>query len=367
MTIGFPVHDDNLRSYRSWEERLSREARRWWVGSNGNAAGYVSPAVRTTVTALTTTPAFPRVSEVMYLEDVTVSVNKPMQITFAITGVPTMADPARPIDTQYFQHTFGAADGGSIKFPIKKIIRSWETTAGYQAMSVNCVNYLGPNPGTDIIYASIQGAGHLITDDLNLGASDTIMWVGDSISAGQGATQSNKSYTFIVKDYLRSQGYDCRLALKALRGTKTADHEVLRQQYYHDIAQVSLGIYSLGTNADTSVSVSVANLTAYWDWFKVRYPKAMLVVTGPAPVENVANEANNASLRTAFGSFVQSVNSPRLKFINFGGLWTPTDPAYYDVADTAGNRKHPNDLGNAAMASEFINQWNAQGLKIPSR
>lgn len=350
------------RGSQTWEERLIREGIPVSIDGSGNAT---SPAVVTTATNLVTTSALRMTGFVTYVDSIMIEVGQPCAGLIGISGTPFGGGIPFPQWRKLF--AIGNQGGGTRTYAVRRVFRPFEVALS--AFQLTCTNYLGTTPGTDKIPASVTVQSVLMTDDFNYNAAKTIMLVGDSIGALTGATKTAFGWPMIARDYLRAQGEDVRIVLKALGGTTTGDHETLRQGGFHDISSVNVCFYALGmNNANQSIATAsgLADMQSFWNWFKFRYPGKMMVVIGPSPAENNTTETNLVALRAAAADWVTSVNSPLLKFISLADAFDRTQGlAVYLSTDTAGSRIHPNDAGHAAVAAKFNAGWTAQGLKIP--
>jgi lysophospholipase L1-like esterase len=296
-----------------------------------------------------------------FVDTVTASLNQPAlaQVGLA-TSIPVVGGSGN-------NWQFLASANTPIVIPANIISRAFGSTSGnVTSWGLNVRNNL--TPGSVSYIGSINVAGWRFTDDLDFNAPKVAMFVGDSLLNGTGPTTTAKMYPFIFKSYLASQGQRVRICLKSLSGTKAADHELFRASGWHDIAQADLIVYALGVNdAGASVSGSsfVADLTRFWDWAKVRYPTAKMIVLGVPPIENNTSESAAASIRTAVSAWVTSVNSSRLAYINLGGSFDRTLGAtVYASSDTAGQRVHPNDTGHASMAATLQTGWASLGWTV---
>lgn len=217
-------------------------------------------------------------------------------------------------------------------------------------------------------YGAVSASGYRITDDFNFDASKRVLFIGDSILNGtSGPTKTALQWAFIVKSYLVSLGYDIRVILKSVSGSTTADHESWRAAGYHDIADPALIVYAVGVN-DAGAAVSdaayTANITAFWNWAKVRYPNAKMIVCGVTPLENNTSETRAAGLRAAASAFVAAQDDAHLKYVNLGAAFDRTVSSNYASTDTAGSRVHPNDTGHGLVAAAFNSAWPDLGLTL---
>lgn len=360
MGTGYPMRvTEGFALSPNWEERLTREGTPVSIGGSGYVT---SPASFATPTTLVTTTALRMVGQITYVDSLTISASQAHQGLIGISGTTIASSTAFPQWNRVY--TIGA--GGSITFPFKRLFRPYEVAlTGFQMTSLR---YLGQTPGSDMIGASVSLNATTVTDDFHFGAKHTVLFAGDSIGAGTGATRTAEMWAMLARDHLRVLGNDVRIVLKAIGGTTTADHETLRATGYHDIAQCSLGVYSLGMNdgiQSDSAATSLANAQAYWTWFRDRYPNATLIVCGPSPAENNGTESNLVTLRAALSGWVTTAAHPRLKYITLASAFDRTaGTAFYYSGDTAGSRVHPNVAGHAAIATAFNTAFDALGVTL---
>jgi lysophospholipase L1-like esterase len=301
------------------------------------------------------------IGKCFFVDTVTASINQPALVQVGLaTSIPVVGGSGN-------NWQFLASANTPIVIPANIISRAFGSTSGnVTAWGINVRNNL--TAGSVSYIGSINVAGWRFTDDLDFSAPKVAMFVGDSLLNGTGPTTTAKMYPFIFKSYLASQGQRVRICLKSLSGTKASDHELFRASGWHDIAQADLIVYALGVNdagASVSGSAFVTDLTRFWDWAKVRYPTAKMLVLGVPPLENNTSESAAASIRTAVSAWVTSVNSSRLAYINLGGSFDRTLGAtVYVSSDPAGQRVHPNDTGHAAMAATIQSGWDSLGWSV---
>jgi lysophospholipase L1-like esterase len=164
-----------------------------------------------------------------------------------------------------------------------------------------------------------------------------------------------------------------RNVLKSESGSDSKEHEIARANGWHDIAQCDLCVYALGINdavrtgtaTATIVSEYLASLTAFWNWYRNRYPSGKMIVLGVAPLENNADETNAVALRSAASGFVANAASSMLGYINLGAAFDRAGgTTVYVTTDTAGSRIHPNNASHIAIGNVIATGWQALGWTL---
>lgn len=290
------------------------------------------------------------------------------QPAMAQVGLPLQASPATGNVATQGTLQFYHPGTTPVVFNRPLIVRAnTNTSSTSNSVSLNVRNNL--TAGSVNYVGSVAVNGWRFADDLDFGAPNVAMFVGDSILNGTGPTTTPRMWPYIFKSFLASRGQRTRVVLKSVSGTTSSDHEAFRSAGYHDIRHADLIVYALGVNdAVTGVSPSTytANLTAFWNWVASRYPESKLLVLGVSPLENNTSETNAVALRSAAAAFVASVNQPnRLAYINLGAAFDRTlTTTVYASTDTPGSRIHPNDTGHAAIASTIQAGWQALGWTV---
>lgn len=344
----------SLVGYQSFEEFLVREGEpASWV--NANAGGAIAAGTGTVNVAIATAQGPALIGKAVLIEEISASLSAPgiAQIQIAASA-----------DTRFPGFLKQAViTATAVSFKVNLMVRG--LLNGNSNVTLNVRNNM--TAGSVDYYGAVSASGYRITDDLDLSAPKVVMFAGDSLLNGTGPTKTATMWAFLFKKKLRDLGTRARVCLKTVSGSTTGEHEAMRAAGYHDIAKVDLGVYALGVN-DAGAAVADAtylvNLTAYWEWFSKRYPLATLVVCGVPPLENNTSETRAAGLRTTASTYVASIASPRLRYINFGTAFDRTVSSNYVGTDTPGSRVHPNDTGHGAMATLFNAAWEAFGITI---
>ncbi len=307
--------------------------------------GSATPAAGAVNTVIATTPALPKIGKVGRIDNIIASCNQ------ACIGQ-IMIDPSTDGRCPGFvsQHIF--TPSVPVIIPVKHLFRGFQLQSGVVVFRVR--HMLSTTPGTDVITAALTVTGWSITDDLNYSAKKVALFIGDSILNGTGPTKTAKMWAFLARNYLRSLDHDIRTVLKSAPGATTSDWAAWIDGEYASVERANVIFYSVGVNdaiAAAADATYTANLLAFWNWAKVRYPDTPVIITTPTPLENNTQETKAVALRAAAIAFVAAQNSPRLKCIDFGSVFDRTVSANYAATDTPGSRVHPVDAGHKPLIS----------------
>lgn len=324
------------------------------AGNNGASA--VSVATGGVNTTITSTGGYPRVARCFYVEEAIISLDTP-----AIAQLNVPADSQARFAGMSPQVLLGASSPKSVT--LKQPIRPVQFASGAVSIAVRnnlqagAVNYKG----------TVTLVGRVITDDFNLTAPYTLLYTGNSTAAGTGPSATEKAQAFLIRDYLREQGYDCRLVLKAVGGSTSVDHDTWRKQGWHStvVQRPNLGILDIDINdAGNGITpaVNLEKAQAFWTDWKSRYPGVPLIVIGCTPLENDTSESNAAAMRTAKADWIDAANDPLLKFVDMTGAWDRKVTSNYLGSDTAGSRVHYVDTPHAIFAGRVTAAINTHDL-----
>lgn len=342
------------RQPRPSQERLDVEGEVYSLVAH-NAASPVSVATGPVNTTVTSTSLPPTIGQCVFVREIRYGLDNKALAQIVITGDGGGGGLFNSFTVQDL-----VAAGATEKIHPDQFIRAHEVTNGSVALAVRnnltggSVNYIGV----------ITVLGRLMTDDFNYDAKYTIPVFGDSISRLQGATATRFGYQFILRDWLISQGYDCRLVLKAKSGSTSTQHEDLRKTSYPKVlGHVGMKWWALGTNdaaQGIAAATTVGNLAAAWDEHRLAFPGIPFVAFGCPPILNATFEANAAQQRSDIATFVaarRAIGQTDLYFVDLGTAWTATD------ATKTTDGIHPNNTGNALLASTAIAAFITQSIR----
>jgi len=263
------------------------------------------------------------------------------------------------------------APGVPVTIPVNIVFRGFQMQTG--AISVNIRKNL--SGAVADITTAIGATGILLTDDFDYGAKNVILWAGDSTANGSSYNSTAASRMAKVRDYFRAKGPSARLLLKSRSGSTTNDHEAWRLNGWYDIGQADMCFYDVGINSAANgypvgdantPNTYVSDVNLFWQWWKVRYPGKRMIVLGCSPLENDTKEAAAVQYRAAAASFVQSINSPLLSYINTGDAFDRKGATtFYAASDPAGDRVHRNDNGELAMFARIKTGLDSLGITLP--
>ncbi|MES2987757.1 MAG: SGNH/GDSL hydrolase family protein [Pseudomonadota bacterium] len=188
----------------------------------------------------------------------------------------------------------------------------------------------------------------ILADSINFDAKKVMLFLGDSLWNGTGPTSVLTCVPWLINNFYRGQGQDCRYILKAYSGSTTGGHETFRQAGKYEFAQVDAIFYQLGANdagQSYSTATSMANVQAMIAWKQKRYPRAKLVVIGAPPVQTNAHETALVALRSAEAAYVAALSDPNVQFCDLGSSFDRSVYANYVGSDASGSAVHPADAG----------------------
>lgn len=233
-----------------------------------------------------------------------------------------------------------------------------------------------PPPAAPLLVKLI-GEGPVGVDlpgDFNYLAEKREVIISDSIGYGGAipyrSYNGDDLYTNKTRNYFRAKGQDVQMVSMSTHGINTTQIEGERIAGKFDMVQPDLIIYMAGVN-DTAAgrtapdiaaraAITIANYQKFITWKQQRYPRVKLLMCSPTPVADTVREPQVVTLRTGMQNAVTTANDPLVKYLNFGDVWTATDPTYYVESGTAG--LHPNVPGNLKMYTDkfkpfFDSNW----------
>lgn len=308
-------------------------------------------------TALVSAPPIPLVGKAGRIKGITVSCNARIMGKVTITGSGLF-----PGFTWV-----GVVGPLPVDIDVDQLFRGFQVVNGVATLSVVNVFDAAPTATTQPLYGAISVRGYALTDDFQYDAPKTVMVVGDSITDGVGPSGTAATWPSLVRDSLRYDSVNTRIVLKTRAGAFTASHANWCAGGWHDIKNVDIVWYALGTN-DAGSGVAdgtyTGNVAFFWEWLKKRYPSAVMVVLGPPPLQNNTKETRAAGIRAAGLAWVTAQAHPRLKFINLGAAFDRTVGANYNGGDPPGDNVHPGDVGHYNLANAFYTQFKAQKIEF---
>lgn len=357
--LGLPTRLVNQDVFpQDWDKILQIEG--YPLALFGNTATGTVTASGAINTGIAGSSQPPLIGKIPYIDTATVVADGAGVMQLGIGGDPIQRFPG-------FAYQFITAPNIPVTIPVKQLIRPYMFQNGI--LSVSCRNNL--TAGSVTYKCSVSANCRVITDDTNFSADHVIMCASDSTWNGTGPTATWFMAPFLLRDFLRSRGFNCRVVLKTVSGSTSNDHEIWRKAGWHAelLQRPSMGIYNLGLNdAGNGVAraTHLANVQAFWTWWSARFPNAPLIILGPTPTELDSTEALSANYRSDVSAWVTSVASPRLKYADPTALWDRKVASNYAGSDTPGSRVHYSDGPHALVAGLLQSVITANNL-WPSR
>ena len=208
-----------------------------------------------------------------------------------------------------------------------------------------------------------------ISDDFNYGASDWMAWFGTSITNGTGPTSTAYMYSTLFCSELRKRGKSVKNEWFGISGSTTASHYTKFTKGEYDIMPnkkpPAIVFIELAVN-DASSGGSSANYTSRLRIYAERMltnpenKKILVVILGGTPLENTTAWNNLLVLDAAAQALVETMKETypgRIFYMELHSSFTRTDATTYISTDTAGQRIHPSDQGNADIFNNSMLPW----------
>jgi len=334
------AQDVDLAQLRDFQERCNVEGWPW------NGGALVENATWTTDGSVSAPATMPGITRAWAIDSIALSCNKNarVQLAWYTSGF----DAGRQELMQVVM-----SPSTPLVIPVRTIVRpSASQTAGIGGAPQASIRNVYDADKTGVNFA-MYAQGWSLTDDLDYAAPKTMLWIGDSITAGgTGPTVKSNQYDWRVRKYYRDKGIRVRMVNMSLSGQTSVVLESRRALGVYDGIPADLICYSPGINdASQAVSASTyrANVDAVIAWKKAIHPKAELIVFGPTPAENNTTETAAAALRAQATAAVTAAADAKVSYCNLGAAFDRTVSSNYASSDSAGSRVHPNDAGHAAI------------------
>lgn len=211
----------------------------------------------------------------------------------------------------------------------------------------------------------------MMTNDLDFEAESTMVWVGDSVSAGTVNADLLKEqfYQHLVKKFIRDQtGFRLRLATYAKGGTQTNSMVTMLNNNHVRSSSPKFIFVQYGIN-DQSQSLGTtlykSNLNRLFLWKKYKHPDAILVCLDATPVEGNTRETALDAYRSAMSEVVAASADSKIKYISMKDCYDRTlGSAIWATSDGAGSdRLHPGTaLAHTGMANRITSRLVALGI-----
>lgn len=257
------------------------------------------------------------------------------------------------------------AGGGTITLPVDYWLHEGQT------LNVNAIGTL-PEGATSADPYVIRGCVNnvMFTQDTKFDARETLLALGDSVTAGNQTTLDNSHsskdiYIFGVRDYLRSKGRDIRLVNWGLPGYSSVYYRTPMESGRFNVSNPTIITYCHGIN-DISATWNSTIQQNFQDavnymiaWKQALYPRAKLIIYGPTP-QGDAKEGRIQNLRIwleARVAALRAAGETLIFYCNLGDIFNPTDMSKYSDGGT-----HLNVLGNKAALDRSISFIDANNI-----
>lgn len=333
-------------------DRIQLEGDPWYSGSTAG------PVTLTTAAGGLGAISLPGASFAFWIDNITFSSNKAIDGQIAGTvGASTNIG---------WYYRFIAGPYTQVVLPVNQLVRPAHLAAASNGLIASgwARAILDADPTN--AYLALRAHGTAIYDDLNFSAAHNVVVIGDSISRGTaGVTAKTKSWEWITREWFHDQGQDVRVINRSQSGTDSTFVERWRTQGVYEFDRPpSLIVYAVGANdAANAVPLATysANLAAFIEWRRRRYPDTKLLILGSSPMENNTAETAAVAMRSAAEAQAAAAG---VFFCSLGAAFDRTVAANYATSDTAGQRIHPSDAGHAAIAGVVTAFLAARGIEL---
>lgn len=212
-------------------------------------------------------------------------------------------------------------------------------------------------------FAFISSLGGVrVCNDFAFDADKTMLVIGDSISNGTGPSYGSDQYTFIVRDWLYSQGKSTRCMLKGSGSYTSANITALRKTGQLMPTAPDLVLYNIGIN-DASLAAFQAEFPSILAHKQKYWHNAKMICLGMTPRQGALEASVSVPIRSYMASTISALNDSKIYYCSLANAFSSVGDTYYMTTDGTTNtsRIHPNDAGHALIASvitQFITDNN---------
>ena len=212
-------------------------------------------------------------------------------------------------------------------------------------------------------FAFISSLGGVrVCNDFAFDADKTMLVIGDSISNGTGPSYGSDQYTFIVRDWLYSQGKSTRCMLKGSGSYTSANITALRKTGQLMPTAPDLVLYNIGIN-DASLAAFQAEFPSILAHKQKYWPNAKMICLGMTPRQGASEASVSVPIRSYMSTTVSALADPKIYYCSLATAFSPVGDTYYITNDGTTNttRVHPNDAGHVLMGAvitQFIDDYN---------
>jgi lysophospholipase L1-like esterase len=226
----------------------------------------------------------------------------------------------------------------------------------------------GPVEGANNILFTWQVDAYAFSADMNYGAKDSILVIGDSNTEGGSVAVSGvypeDLWHHKLKNWLLDRGESVRLIDKSIGGkSSTSYYNYMKQGKLYLPEAPKYCIINLGTNDGGDGATYKTNIRAIVTFLLRHYPDIKIVLTTPFPASSgSASETNSALIRTAAAElYASDYSTNRNIFLhNFASALPITNnDTYFYTGDgtTSGNRIHLNKAGQTKVYESIQAFW----------
>jgi len=324
--------------------------RNWSIGFSGDVGSY--GAVNS--------------NKMFYVDSITIFSSKALQLRIAYPDpVPNIFQGANdnitPNSFSRWKFDFFIAKNQTIILPINNFF--FIEKEGVQGI---VIEDLDPSD-TSVFKFSALFNGYNVSYNRKWNTNRVLLWIGDSIANGTGASaigKVNAPYTHTVKRWLNEvKQYDCRMCNKAQSSMTTSSFIRALEWEYYSIDSADMIMFQLGANDANNLGSgglsTPANQTIFRDNIKKAisfkqsmYPSSIMLMLGSTPSADNTTENNIIIGRTIMSEEVSLVADPKIKYLSLANSFDRTNPANYLPSDTI----HP--VAQDAIASTITTYLN---------
>lgn len=208
-----------------------------------------------------------------------------------------------------------------------------------------------------------------MTNDFNFSANKVILWIGDSITRGTNlsatggiltgdgsnllttALSPEDHFTFQVRNYLQTQGVDCRLVNKAMGDMDSFTLEAWRKRGWLDIDQADIIFYQMGMNCAQNPaitdSVYINNLNKIIELRNRKFKNSPIVFVGDSPTNDDTRHNRLTQLRALKAA--KANISDNIYYVTLEDIFDRKVLSNYNSNDGV----HPNVASNILMSNKI--------------
>jgi len=208
------------------------------------------------------------------------------------------------------------------------------------------------------VTAVAGGVGYRVTDDFDYGANRVILFIGDSVGEGSGASAKETTLMWQIRQWYReTQGVRVRVVNLCNGGSNSSQGEAKRLDSLFDLDQVDMIVYNHGindSNSSTLPSTYTGNIQKMITWKQKVFPNAHMLIQGITPIEDNTRNGYAEVLRSASATLIENTNDPLITYVETKNSFDRLNPSFYTVTDVPGQRVHPNDTGYSLIFTTAI-------------